>query len=114
MDKDIKALWLERLRDPRSKQAQRALRIGEGMCCLGHLCHIIDPTGWSRRTPDTVGYPDATHEHEEGSSAGMPSDSFLNNCGIRSIVAAELASMNDSDDEEWTLPKISDWIEKNL
>lgn len=39
---EIIAAWLERLRDPASKQAHSLLNDGDGaMCCLGHLCEVL-------------------------------------------------------------------------
>jgi hypothetical protein len=35
----IKA-WVERLRNPNSRQVQSQLKNGRGYCCLGHLCVV--------------------------------------------------------------------------
>lgn len=50
--------WLERLKDPTTQRHERSLRSSsnpEAMCCLGHLCDLVDPDEWSGRFNCTWG-----------------------------------------------------------
>jgi len=52
MNPEIKAKWVAALRDPSRKQIKGRLRRGDGMCCLGVLCDVVDATGWQAHVYD--------------------------------------------------------------
>ena len=58
MNPELKAKWVAALRDPNRKQAKGQLRIGDAMCCLGVLCDVIDPAGWTLRENRSFTYGD--------------------------------------------------------
>lgn len=41
MNQDIKKLWVDALRSGKYQQAEGALRISDGYCCLGVLCEVL-------------------------------------------------------------------------
>jgi hypothetical protein len=51
MNPEWKAKWVEALRSDKYRQVQGRLRDvnGNGFCCLGVLCDIVDPTQWEIR-----------------------------------------------------------------
>ena len=62
--KDIKERWIAALRSGKYKQAKEALRVrGEDgqdrLCCLGVLCDVVDPDGWTSASDGALGYRDA-------------------------------------------------------
>ncbi len=96
MDSALKAKWVEALRSGKYVQAKGCLRDsrphGDGFCCLGVLCDVIDPEGWDdsglfrlahcfppKEVMTEIGYPDeaekqnskfwtAAHMNDEGKS----------------------------------------------
>lgn len=47
MNQAIKEKWVAALRSGEFEQGRRNLRSSDDkFCCLGVLCHIIDPNGW--------------------------------------------------------------------
>lgn len=54
MNSELKAKWVAALRDPRRKQGNGWLRTEDGMCCLGVLCDVIDPSQWESCDPKTA------------------------------------------------------------
>ncbi len=45
MNKEVKALWLEALRNPEAKQTKRYLKTEYGNCCLGIACDLATERG---------------------------------------------------------------------
>lgn len=52
--------WIKRLEDPNAKQAIGTLNCESGMCCLGVLCDIVDPNGWTDGYHKTFTYKDSS------------------------------------------------------
>jgi hypothetical protein len=53
MNKEYKQKWVEALRSGEYKQGKGVLRSkSDEYCCLGVLCDIVDPEGWT--TPDSA------------------------------------------------------------
>lgn len=53
MNSDVKAKWVAALRGGNYKQTRQCLRKNENsFCCLGVLCDILHPEGWSSREVD--------------------------------------------------------------
>lgn len=55
MDKEVKAKWLEALRNGKYSQTKHILKSDTGMCCLGVLCDLYiaehDGKEWTAREP---------------------------------------------------------------
>lgn len=48
MDPEVKARWVAALRSGDYEQGAHALRTNDNRyCCLGVLCDVVDPAGWS-------------------------------------------------------------------
>ena len=41
----VQRQWVEALRSGKYKQAKKALRVGDGFCCLGVLCDLAQQAG---------------------------------------------------------------------
>ena len=53
---DLKEKWIEALRSGKYPKGYQALRSPMGFCCLGVLCDIVDPNGWSEGTNEHGDY----------------------------------------------------------
>lgn len=75
-DKALAREWVKELRNPERNQARRRLREKDGsMCCLGVLCDIVNPSGWSVDGPDWV-FNDGGNQHY-GSMPYQLAEKFL-------------------------------------
>ena len=45
MDPEMKARWIAALRSGKFQQGQKALREGDGLCCLGVICELLVESG---------------------------------------------------------------------
>jgi hypothetical protein len=115
LDPITKAKWLEALRSGVYTQTVYSLRnTSGGYCCMGVLCDIKNPSGWTGEDPD---YPNCISF--VGGHDVYPPEEFLPR-----EVAMRLAAMNDGANyitaeestsyEQRTFPQIADWIEENL
>lgn len=121
---DVKKLWLERLRDPRAKQAQHKLGYrtpeGDECCCLGHLALVLHdhnkvPYGCAVTPAEkNAGMRDRVTITGPVSGGGGPNafglpERFRDKLGLSSHDALLAARAND----RWrlTLPQIADMIE---
>lgn len=99
MNKEIKEKWLEALRSGEYKQGREHLRDESNQfCCLGVLCDIVDPKGW-------------TDAFSFRGSSGEPRTEDCEELEITEFVT-DLVNMNDADEESFA--QIADWIEVNL
>lgn len=48
MDPELKTQWLAALRSGKYAQGRMRLKSATGYCCLGVLCDLINPKGWTR------------------------------------------------------------------
>lgn len=105
MNPEIKRAWVATLRHGKYKQGRFRLRSAlNNVCCLGVLCDIIDPSGWSvAKTCD--GYV-----HRE--CRGRPSEIIEQKASLEEAARSHLISLNDERGQ--TFPEIADWIERNL
>ena len=108
---EIKAKWLAKLRDERTKQGGGGLR-NDGFCCLGVLCEVhreenpeLTWVKWSDRSDSYMGawryLPDAVVEW-----AGLP-----NSDPKADLSRPTLSYLND---KGYPFAKIADWIEEYL
>ncbi len=102
-----KKLWIRALLGGKYKQGEHTLRDGDNnTCCLGVLCDLIDPKGWSSPSP-TLGSGVHLHRGEEG----IPVNSIMAEAGISSFHARHLAEMNDGGK---SFRQIADFVEHFL
>lgn len=100
----IGRLWVHALRSGRYAQVKGVLqRDGEGHCCLGVLCDLVEPLSW--------GQPDSGGVIHHRCFAGTPAPAVLERVGMRLGDASHLAFMND---EGKTFTEIADYIETEL
>lgn len=103
MDAELKAKWVVTLRSGNYKQGSGQLRNGDNeCCCLGVLCDIADPNGWT----------DGTQSFWHRGERQMPAENIMRTWGIQGSVARTLAAMND--DERRPFDDIANYIEKHL
>lgn len=128
MNPAIKAEWLARLRGEGEHagkwvQGQCALRLKapEGMqeryCCLGVLCDIVDPAGWSDPLHNSTLRIDR-YGHGTQGKTGAPDVSVYVAAGldVKDPRVDELIKMNDGIQGQRThsFSEIADYIEKEF
>lgn len=103
MNAELKAKWVEALRSGKYKQGRDGLRSTSGQhCCLGVLCDVINPAGWS--SPREFIF--------EGDQREMfLPDALAKRFGIEFETQSELAALND---DGTPFAAIADWIEQNI
>lgn len=107
MNVELKQKWLEALRSGALRQGRLQLRTQDDrFCCLGVLCHIVDPNGWSSR-----GQHDG-FRHSVDFSGHCESDDLVPAVGISQLQCSTLVRMNDGDGCDFA--EIADWIEANI
>lgn len=94
MDKELKRKWVEALRSGKYEQGHGALRKDDKFCCLGVLCDVVDPNGWSEDC------------YWRGEYA-LPPSHVLGN-----LTASDLVYLND--EKNLSFEQIADYIEKHI
>lgn len=108
MNQQMKARWIAALRSGEYRQARRYLKKGGGFCCLGVLCDLVDPGGWSQALlceGEVVAWG-----HRDGDT-GCPSSDLLAEVGLHTDSACHLANINDAG---VSFDVIANYIEENL
>lgn len=103
MDAQLKQKWLEALRSGEYKQGKHVLRTQQDeFCCLGVLCHVVSPNGWSTDSEGGFFYGDRKGylPVEISRATAFPTGHEL-----------ALAGMNDNGE---SFAEIADWIEANI
>jgi hypothetical protein len=99
-----KKLWVRALRGGKYKQGQSCLRDNtNNTCCLGVLCDLVDPKGWS--------VSDDSYYYEYLGDDSFAPDILLKKVGLSREEMSTLASLNDN---RKSFQTIADYIEKNL
>lgn len=99
MDPELKAKWLEALRDEENKQIRGAFASDSGYCCLGLLHRIETNSNW--RSKDFSKFDGYFSSERNGTKQ----------CGL-SEEEDILIDMNDK--QEKTFLEIADWVELYL
>lgn len=81
--KVVRDLWTLALRGGAYRQGKYRLREGDEYCCLGVLCDLVDPHGWSANF----------HEHRERVS--HPNADVCKAAGLTERMMVYLAGLND-------------------
>lgn len=112
MDKRIKEKWLHALRSGAYQQGMGMLRSHDDkFCCLGVLCDIADPLGWSEELIDFPAMPAFAKCYAHRGQTQLPSNEFAEKVGVRDMAPA-LAGLNDVAGESFTA--IAKFIEERL
>jgi len=93
--------WTTALRSGEYDQGRASLHCDDSFCCLGVLCDLVDPDGWTAQEDGHI-----WRDHED---LGLPPRPVLKAVGISYEQALSLASMNDNG---CTFDQIADVIEK--
>lgn len=115
MKAEWKQKWLDALRSSKYSQAMNVLHIkGDGFCCLGVLCDIVDPSRW--RNPQ--GEYDRTMNwmNWDGNSQHLPS-SVMETVGIvrKSVDGVDhINRLMEMNDNATPFSVIADYIEEHL
>lgn len=107
LDPTLKAKWLEALRSGKYAQTQKALNDGQGFCCLGVLCDLMNPDGWD----SGLWSQDWEAEEPQWCDGDLDSSTRLR-VGLSSDSEVTLIRMNDEEKKNFT--EIADWIEEHL
>lgn len=119
MDKAIKRKWVKALRSGKYKQGKGHLKDERGrFCCLGVLCNIIDPKGWSS-SADDGGF---AYTYDEETEDGEIPSTLRHKVGISFDHTTHLITMNDGREpghyegaaSRRRFSTIATWIEENL
>lgn len=106
MKPEWKQKWIEALRSKKYVQGRGRLRTTSNrFCCLGVLCDLVNPYGWTLN-------PDYEKYYEFYGRGAYAPESVLDVTGLTTAAQIRLACMNDH--EYYTFDMISDWIEANL
>ena len=120
MDAKLKDLWLKALRSRKYRQAENALKDGDGYCCLGLLCHVaagagLVPSNAKVEEADaTLVYHWTADDFPEAENGELPDGAF----GLPYSIILEAMSRNDGTDvfegANQSFPQIADWLETAL
>jgi hypothetical protein len=109
MDPDIKAKWVAALRSGAYRQTKGKMRDGTGaMCCLGVLCDVVDPKGWTSYYGDNPMSLDPQRSIPHRHMASYPAQDISAKAGLSSRRSVQLSSLNDQGS---TFAEIADVIE---
>lgn len=124
MNAEIKKLWVDKLRDPATKQAKGALKRDDAFCCLGVLCDIyISATGLtSWETGDDVdggvriGFriPGSKHVETAVLPVAVSNWAGLDSSDPHVYINLKDNNLTNVNDNIATFPEIADLIEAQL
>jgi hypothetical protein len=107
MNAELKHKWLEALRSGEFKQGRRQLRSADdSFCCLGVLCHVAKPDGWSMR-----GHGES-FSHSISFAGHCDSAELVPVVGVSQRQCSTLVEMNDRQCNSFA--EIADWVEANI
>lgn len=116
MNPEIKAKWLDRLRNNPPEKGKHAMRQvtptdkGNSVryCVLGVLCDVINPDGWHMSE-----YAGGNRYFAfEDTGITYPDEQHMGRAGLSVEAGRELYFMNDKLD--FSFAEMADWIETNL
>jgi hypothetical protein len=100
--------WTSALRSGRFKQTVGALKINDGYCCLGVLCHIITEEQPNTRVIEKFNQILATGKDGKDQLGIIPEDLFIEWTGFPYSIHWTLSTMNDKGHSFF---EIADYIE---
>ena len=98
MNKELGEKWADALESGKYKQGYFALRsCDDEFCCLGVLCDVVDPKGWSYRVNSVNFHYHDPEDPVNGRSGFLPK--FITRAlGITPNEEQEFTDMNDTHD----------------
>lgn len=120
MKETVKKLWVEKLRDPETKQAFGRLRDGDCFCVLGVLCELAVENGIAKREDYSEEGHGWVYEDKTGMSANLPTDAIVDWAGLdfQRMQLNYEGSINAitylNDVEQLSFPHFADLIEQQL
>lgn len=92
MNAEIKTKWLTALRSGKYEQTKGTLHVqGNGYCCLGVLCDVVDSSRWNPEAPGRY----VSWSYGGDTRQGFPPYALLNEIGLEQALASRLADRND-------------------
>lgn len=110
MKVELKQQWIDALRSGKYPQARFSLKNYEGYCCLGVLCDIMNPNGWSKDE-----WRCNIWESADGNIKGIESafrDDELLLVGLSKDEQFTLVNKNDM--EKCSFSEIANYIEEHV
>ena len=104
MNPELKQKWTEALRSGRYQQTNGYLRDSCGYCCLGVLCDIVDPNGWSLDEWAEENRHRIADDNELGATGCLT-------VGLEDDAETHVIEMNDGGTP---FTEIADWIDANV
>lgn len=121
MNADVKKRWVEALRSGKYTQGRGSLRSRDDeFCCLGVLCDITEPDGWSKVYDGTHWTKDGLPHVSVFERVGLPVMYSGDETGTVYVKAGELdrgheyTSLDRLNDRGWSFTEIADLIEEQL
>lgn len=103
MNPEIKAQWVAALRSGTYPQGQSVLRSLDGRyCCLGVLCDLVDPHGWTTS--------DFSYRHRQ--RCNLPDETIYKL--VEYSTSSEFIALAAMNDNGHSFAEIADYIEANL
>jgi hypothetical protein len=116
MNPDIKALWLEALRNGKYRQGRHRLRYDDEFCCLGVLCDLAVQAGATQGRPFEGSFLWSYGGSQTDSHTTVLPNSVMEWAGLKenipSVGDQSLAYYNDGC--RHTFKQIADLIDKHL
>jgi len=109
MDAELKEKWIEALRSGKYEQGRGFLRRKDKYCCLGVLCDLIDPEGWTHQAPADPG--DEIERCWYDVSVALPLHTSRN---IQLSEERQALLVCKNDDKEYSFDEIATYIESTL
>lgn len=128
MNPEIKKKWVDALRSGKYTQGRGYLRDENNrFCCLGVLCDVLAPEGWTETVEDPDydgdeyrGYyafieqlPEACNHEEVKYTTHLP-HGIRKVCEVENQFAAQDQLIDMNDEKRASFHEIADWIEENL
>ena len=105
-----KEKWVNALRSGKYKQTRGNLQDGDGFCCLGVLCDLVDSEAWEEVELCSIrSFLGADTDGRGFAVSDMPPPSVLLTTGLED--PSIYATLNDED--KYTFEQIADEIEAN-
>lgn len=108
MTPELKARWIEALESGKYRKGTGQLRsITSSYCCLGVLCDLLDPEGWTTRGNERL----PSHTWKSPVQGLLRDDRAATELGLSYEMQHDLAKINDNSE---TFASVIDYIQEHL